>query len=172
MGQLCNCDCDCDCVTVTVAAIVTFATNGAWHAKCKCNSCILLNFMLRAQSSKSLAIETLSPPPHCPSISVHPSLDSCFLCAPLPSVTAFVALVFFYFRPQQQLQFALPDPFAPLRTHTQVAFPCLPSLSLFICPSTCCNLKLHLELGCAPTHLLAFLCGNFFHISTNFRQEF
>lgn len=48
-------------VTVTAAAfgeaIVTFATNGAWHAKCKCNSCILLNFKLRAQSSKSLAIE-------------------------------------------------------------------------------------------------------------------
>lgn len=131
-------------------------------------SCYVHNRPNRWQSNDPLS----SSPLPLPSISVHPSLDSCFLCAPLPSVTAFVALVFFYFRPQQQLQFALPDPFAPLRTHTQVAFPCLPSLSLFICPSTCCNLKLHLEMGCAPTHLLAFLCGNFFHISTNFRQEF
>lgn len=131
-------------------------------------SCYVHNRPNRWQSNDPLFSSSLP----LPSISVHPSLDSCFLCAPLPSVTAFVALVFFYFRPQQQLQFALPDPFAPLRTHTQVAFPCLPSLSLFICPSTCCNLKLHLELGCAPTHLLAFLCGNFFHISTNFRQEF
>lgn len=131
-------------------------------------SCYVHNCPNRWQSNDPL----FSSPLPLPSISVHPSLDSCFLCAPLPSVTAFVALVFFYFRPQQQLQFALPDPFSPPCVHTQVDFPCLPSLSLFICPSTCCNLKLHLELGCAPTHLLAFLCGNFFHISTNFRQEF
>lgn len=39
--------------TAPAASIVTFATNGAWNAKCKCNSSILLNFMLRAQSAKS-----------------------------------------------------------------------------------------------------------------------
>lgn len=50
-----------------------------------------------------------------------------------------------------------------------LSLPLSPPLSS---PATCCNLKLHLELGFAPTHLLAFLCRNFFHISTNFRQEF